>query len=75
MTGYHVADDRFPPGTRVTVDDFAPGDYRVCHDWPEHVPEFLRSSVHIAGPTADDGVLGEAWIHPDRLHVVAQPSP
>ena len=68
LTGHHVADERYPPGTHVTIDDFEPGDYHVCHDWPEHVPPALRTSVHIAGYTTA-GVLGEAWIHPDRLHI------
>lgn len=71
-SGYHIADARFPPGAKVTIDDFAPGDYHVCHDWPENVPSYQRDSghVHIAGYTSDDGVLGEAWIHPERVHAV-----
>jgi hypothetical protein len=52
------------------VDDFSPGDWHVCRDWPEHVPEYLRGSdnVHIAGYDAD-GVPGEAWIQAGRLHL------
>jgi hypothetical protein len=66
-SGHYLADERFPPGTKVTVDDFAPGDYHVCHDWPENVPAYVARTVHIAGYDSD-GVLGEAWIDPDRLH-------
>jgi hypothetical protein len=70
MTGYYVADERFPPGSKVAVDDFSPGDWHVCRDWPEHVPEYLRGSdnVHIAGYGAD-GVAGEAWVQAGRLHL------
>ena len=67
MAGYYVADERFPPGTRVTIDDFAPGDWHVCFDWPEDVPEVYRTSVHIAGCDSA-GVHGDAWLHPGRLH-------
>ena len=74
MSGHYIADERFPPGTRIAIDDFAPGDWHVCHDWPEDVPEYLRgsTSVHIAG-TGSDGVIGEAWIHAGRLHVRPDP--
>ena len=66
---WYVADERHPPGTRVTIDDFAAGDWHVCHDWPDDVPAYQRGSecVHIAGWDSD-GVLGDAWIHRDRLH-------
>jgi hypothetical protein len=65
--GYYVADERFPPGTAVTISDFAEGDWHVCRDWPEHVPEICRAPlVHIAG-TGADGVVGEAWVQASRL--------
>lgn len=70
MTGYYVADERFPPGTEVTIDDFSPGDWHVCHDWPENVPDYQRGSGHVnIGGRSADGVVGTAWIHPDRIHL------
>jgi hypothetical protein len=67
--GYYVADERFPPGSRVTVDDFAPGDWHVCHDWPENVPEGFGSPlVHIGG-RGTDGIIGTAFVQSSRLHV------
>jgi hypothetical protein len=68
-SGYYVADERFPPGTRVTIDGFEPGDWHVSHTWPEDVPEYLRGSdsVNIGGRSTG-GVAGTAWIHRDRLH-------
>ena len=70
MSRYYVADERFPPGSKVTVDDFEPGDWHVRHDWPEDIPEHERGSgnVNIGGISAD-GVVGTAWVEASRLHL------
>lgn len=69
MREYYVANERFPPGTDVIVRSFDHvGDYHVCRDWPEHVPELFRQAhcIHIAGYD-DNGVLGELWTTPESL--------
>lgn len=66
--GHHIADTRFPPGTKVTISDFAPGDWHVGWEWPEHVPAGFEDQPLITG-RGEDGVVGEVYLDPDRLTV------
>jgi hypothetical protein len=67
--GHHIADERFPSGTKVTISGFEPGDWHVSWQWPEDVPAGLEHQPRIAGRGAD-GVHGYAYIDPDRLTAI-----
>jgi hypothetical protein len=67
--GHHVADERFPPGTKVTISDFEPGVWHVGWQWPEDVPAGCEHHPYITG-CSEDGQPGVAYIDPARLTAV-----